>query len=161
DMSGDEIPDSYQFDPRDPTPLEGGAIQMPNMVAGVRDQSSLQTRNDVLIYTSEPLSHDMEVTGQIVVWLWANADSPDVDFVARLIDVHPNGFSQNLTDGIIRARLHYSSAASSLEPSHPYELKIDLWATANLFKSGHCIQLQIASACFPRWDLNPNNRENL
>ena len=149
DSPGDESPDSYTVDPHDPTPAWGGALQMSSMVAGVKDQRPLETRADLLVYTSEPLLQDTEVTGPIIVWLWAATDSSD--FVVRLVDVHPNGFAQNLTDGIIRAEFGDGAA----DP--PYEFKIDLWATANLFKAGHRIRLQIASACFPRWNLHTSS----
>ena len=99
------------------------------------------------------------MTGPVQVHLWGASSAPDTDFVARLTDVFPDGRSINLTDGIVRAR--YRSAAqgeapSLIEPGNPYLYIIDLWATSNVFKAGHCIRLQITSSSFPRWDRNPN-----
>jgi len=93
------------------------------------------------------------------VHLWASSSAPDTDFVARLVDVYPNGYVQNLNDGIIRARYRNfakGDAPSLIEPGKAYEYEIDLWATSNLFKAGHAIRLDITSSNFPRWDRNPN-----
>ncbi|MBZ0290473.1 MAG: CocE/NonD family hydrolase, partial [Anaerolineae bacterium] len=106
-----------------------------------------------------PLNQDMEVTGPVIVKLWAASDARDTDFVTNLIDVHPDGFAQNLCDGIIRARYRNGDTPELLQPNRPYEFTIDLWATANLFKEGHRMRLDIASASFPRWDRNPNTGE--
>ena len=157
EMPGEETADQYTFDPRNPTPTQGGAILMHELhKPGARDQRTIEARDDVLVYTSEALAHELEVTGPIVVKLWAASDARDTDFVARLVDVHPDGFAQNLTDGIIRARYRNGDRPELLNPGQPYEFTIDLWSTANVFKIGHRIRLDIASANFPRWDRNPN-----
>jgi putative CocE/NonD family hydrolase len=154
---GDEPPDHYEYDPAHPTPTSGGAILMNGLYnPGVRDQRQIEARGDVLTYTSAPLAHPVEVTGPVTLKLWAASDARDTDFVGRLVDVHPDGFAQNLTDGIIRARYRNSDSPELLEPGKPYELHIDLWSTANVFKAGHRVRLDIASASFPRWDRNPN-----
>lgn len=157
DRPGGEPADHFTYDPEDPTPTAGGAVLM-NAVfgAGVRDQRPIERRADVLVYTSAPLDHDVEVTGPVVVKLWAASSAPDTDFVARLVDVHPDGLAQNLADGIIRARYRDGDEPRLLEPGQAYEFTIDLWATSNVFKAGHRIRLDIASASFPRWDRNPN-----
>jgi putative CocE/NonD family hydrolase len=153
----DEAPDHYVYDPADPTPTVGGSILMPTLFgAGAKDQRSVEARADVLCYTSAPLTQDTEVTGPLLVRLWAATDAPDTDFVARLVDVHPDGMAQTLADGIVRARYRNGSTPEPLEPGQPYEFTIDLWATSNVFKAGHRIQVDIASASFPRWDRNPN-----
>jgi uncharacterized protein len=123
---------------------------------GVKDQRPIEAREDVLVYTTERLARDTEVTGPVVVKLWAASDARDTDFVARLVDVHPDGFAHNLTDGIIRARYRNGDTPEPLDTGKPYEYTIDLWSTANVFKTGHRIRLDIASANFPRWDRNPN-----
>ncbi len=154
---GDEPADHYVYDPENPTPTGGGALLMnPLFNPGVKDQRPLEAREDVLVYTSERLARDTEVTGPVVVRLCAASDARDTDFVARLVDVHPDGFAQNLTDGTIRARYRNGDTPELLEPGRPYEFTIDLWSTANVFKAGHRIRLDIASANFPRWDRNPN-----
>lgn len=157
---GEEPADAYEYDPHDPVPtLGGGLLMQPDFMAGPYDQRDIEARRDVLVFTSEPLAQETEVTGPVQVRLWAASSAPDTDFVGRLCDVHPDGRSINLTDGIIRARhrgMAQGEPASLLEPGRPYEYEIDLWATSNLFKAGHRIQLQITSSCFPRWDRNPN-----
>jgi uncharacterized protein len=111
----------------------------------------------VLVYTTPPLEAAMEVTGPIVVKLWAATTAPDTDFTAKLVDVDPTGYARNLTDGIIRARYREStSRASFIEPGRAYEYTIDLVATANVFKAGHRIRLEVSSSNFPRFDRNPN-----
>lgn len=155
-----EEPDHYAYDPEHPVITRGGALLMsPEFPAGPYDQRSVESRDDVLVYSTSPLDGDVEVTGPIKVRLWAASSAPDTDFVARLVDVYPDGFAQNLTDGIIRARYRGFVAGedpSPIEPGQAYEYEIDLWATSNRFKKGHRIRLDVTSSCFPRWDRNPN-----
>ncbi|MCA1647526.1 MAG: CocE/NonD family hydrolase [Chloroflexi bacterium] len=152
-----EPPDTYSYDPRSPVPTHGGALLMaPEFPTGPVDQRTIEARPDVLTFTTPPLEHDTEVTGPVRVQLWASSSAPDTDFVARLVDVYPDGRAYNLTDGIIRARFRDGGAASLLEPGRPYLFDIDLWATSNVFKAGHRIRLQVCSSNFPRWDRNPN-----
>jgi putative CocE/NonD family hydrolase len=152
-----ERPDRYTYDPAHPVPTRGGAVLMaPEFPSGPRDQRQIEARPDVLTYTTPPLEQDLEVTGPITVQLWACSSAPDTDFVARLVDVHPDGRAYNLTDGIIRARYRDGLLEKLLQPGQSYLLAIDLWATSNVFKAGHRIRLQITSSNFPRWDRNPN-----
>jgi hypothetical protein len=152
--------DQYIYDPAHPVPTHGGALLMaPEYRPGPYDQRPIESREDVLVYTSEVLPNDLEVTGPIKVHLWAASSAPDTDFVARLVDVHPDGYAQNLTDGIIRARyraFERGEAPGLIEPDVVYAYEIDLWATSNLFKAGHRIRLDVTSSSFPRWDRNPN-----
>jgi uncharacterized protein len=91
------------------------------------------------------------------VTLYAASSAVDTDFTAKLVDVHPSGLAQNLTDGIIRARCRQSTQRPELiEPGKVYKYTIDLWATSNVFKAGHSIRLEISSSNFPRFDRNPN-----
>lgn len=84
----------------------------------------------------------------------------DTDFTAKLVDVYPDGFAQNLTEGVIRARRRYSAERAELmNPSQPYKFSIDLWATSNIFKVGHRMRLEISSSNFPRFDRNLNTGE--
>ncbi|HEV2579345.1 MAG TPA: CocE/NonD family hydrolase, partial [Ktedonobacteraceae bacterium] len=153
--------DSFDYDPGDPVMTRGGALLMsPEYPSGPFDQRQTEGRNDVLVYTSAELTEDVEVTGPITVHLWAVSSAPDTDFVARLVDVSPDGYAQNLTDGIIRARYRNfarGEAPSLIEPGTAYEYDIDLWATSNVFKAGHRIRVDITSSNFPRWDRNPNS----
>jgi uncharacterized protein len=159
DAPGDEAADRFTYDPRDPVPTVGGATLMHAAYpAGARDQRTIERRSDVLIYTSAPLTEDVEVTGPVSVTLWAASSAPDTDFVARLVDVFPDGRAITLTDGIIRARARAGLAApeSLIEPGRAYAYDIDLWATSNLFRAGHRIRLHVTSSSFPRWDRNHN-----
>jgi uncharacterized protein len=153
-----ERPDTFTYDPANPVPTHGGALLMsPEFPSGPYDQRSIESRGDVLTYSTAPLERDVEVTGPVSVELWACSSAPDTDFVARLVDVYPDGRAYNLTDGIIRARYRDSfSDPCLLEPGTPYRFPIDLWATSNVFKAGHRIRVQITSSSFPRWDRNPN-----
>jgi putative CocE/NonD family hydrolase len=152
-----EPPDRYTYDPSNPVPTHGGALLMtPEFPAGPFDQRSIEARPDVLTYSTPPLERDVEVTGPVSVQLWACSSAPDTDFVARLVDVYPDGRAYNLTDGIIRARYRDGVLGSLLQPGQPYPFPIDLWATSNVFKAGHRIRVQITSSNFPRWDRNPN-----
>jgi uncharacterized protein len=140
-------------------PTRGGATLMsPEYPPGPMDQRDIESRADVLTFTTEVLQQDTEVTGPISVQLWACTTAPDTDFVARLVDVYPDGRPYNLTDGIVRASF---ANQKPLEPGRPYQFDIDLWATSNVFKAGHRIRLQVTSSCFPRWDRNPNTGKPL
>ncbi len=144
-----EAPDCYVYDPTNPVPTRGGpTLLTPEFPPGPWDQREIEARPDVLSFTTPPLPSDVEVTGPVEVKLWACTTAPSTDFVARLVDVWPDGRAFNLTDGIIRT--------SQLEPNRPYEHRIDLWATSNVFKAGHRIRVDITSSSFPRWDRNPN-----
>ena len=155
---GGERADEYIYDPNDPVPSLGGnnlAIDM-----GVQDQRPVEERKDVLVYTSEPLEQPLEITGPVSVALWASSSAVDTDFTAKLVDVHQDGYAQNLVDGMIRARYRESSSAPRLmEAGRPYRFTIDLWATSNVFLPGHRIRLEISSSNFPHFDRNLNTGE--
>jgi putative CocE/NonD family hydrolase len=106
------------------------------------------------------MAADMEVTGPVTLELWAKSSAADTDFTAKLVDMAPEGFAQNLTEGILRARFRDSQEAPMLvTPGQAYKLKIDLWATSNVFKKGHVLRLEVSSSNFPRFDRNPNTGE--
>jgi uncharacterized protein len=150
--------DTYLYDPNDPVPSLGGNNLTIDI--GVQDQRPVEERNDVLIYTSAPFEQPLEITGPVTVSLWASSSAVDTDFTAKLVDVHPNGYAQNLLDGIMRARYRESASAPKLmEAKKPYLFTIDLWATSNVFLPGHCIRLEISSSNFPRFDRNLNTGE--
>jgi len=128
----------------------------------------LSARRDVVVFQTEPLASDVEVTGEIEVKLWASSSTVDTDFTAKLVDVHPPnpdypaGFDQNLEDGIIRARFRDSLKQEKLmDPGAVYEFTIKLYPTSNVFKRGHRIRVDISSSNFPRFDVNPNTGEPL
>jgi hypothetical protein len=154
-----ENQDGYTYDPANPVPTVGGPLccDPAHLPAGPRDQSEVEKRKDVLVYSTEALTADTEVTGPVMLDLFARASTVDTDFTAKLVDVWPNGFAQNLTEGILRARFRNGTAAAEpLEPGKIYEYKIDLWSTSNVFLKGHKIRLEISSSNFPRFDRNLN-----
>ncbi len=155
----DEPSDGFVYNPAFPVPTRGGnTCCNPELVPwGVYDQRPLEYRNDMLVYTSEPLEEDLEVTGPISVKLYASTDGRDTDFTAKLVDVHPDGYAVNLCDNIVRARYHESREYQTLlEPGRVYEFTIDLWMTSNVFLKGHRIRVDVSSSNFPRFDRNPN-----
>ena len=163
-------PDEYDYDPKDPVPSIGGAILMPDVYgAGPRDQRAIEERQDVLVYTSEELLEDYTALGPVYVTLYAASSAPDTDFVARLVDVYPDGRAMVVTDGIIRASARESYPAPGIikptqptfiEPGEVYEYVLDLWATGLTFLEGHRIRVEVTSSSFPRWDRNLNTGED-
>ena len=152
---GEEPSDTYVYDPEEPVPTLGGSTLI--IPHGVYDQRTVEERQDVLVYTSDPLERDVEVTGPVTVKLVASSTARDTDFTAKLVDVHPDGYARNLQDGVIRARYRESASDPTLiRPGHVYDYDIDLWATSNVFLSGHRIRVEISSSNFPRFDRNPN-----
>lgn len=159
----DEPADHYTYDPARPVPTLGGPTLMhPFFRAGPRDQRPIEARPDMLVYTSEPLESPLEVTGPVSVTLYVASDAPDTDFVARLVDVRPDGTAIPLTDGI--ARMSYREGVGTptppLEPGRAYPVTIDLWATSNVFLPGHRIRLDVTSSNFPRWERNLNTGQS-
>jgi putative CocE/NonD family hydrolase len=153
--------DVYLYDPRDPAPTVGGPTFLPGLFiganAGPRDQRAAEARPDILTYTSAPLERPLEVTGPLSVTLYAATSASDTDFVARLIDVFPDGAARLLAEGIIRARFREGySQPSPIEPNRVYAYAINLVATSNLFQAGHRIRVDVTSSSFPRFDRNPN-----
>ncbi|MFT5030290.1 MAG: putative CocE/NonD family hydrolase [Candidatus Binatia bacterium] len=154
--SGAEKSDTYQYDPNDPVPTAGGN-NLGGAPAGPFDQTKVEQREDVLVYTSEPLKEAVEVTGPVKAIIFAATSAKDTDFTAKLVDVHPDGKAYNLCDGIIRARWRKSRTERDwIEPGKTHRYEIDLWVTSNLFKPGHRIRVEISSSNFPRFSRNPN-----
>jgi len=157
---GDEPADRYVYDPADPVPTRGGTTL--GLKAGVFDQREIEQRSDVLVYTGETLASDLEVTGPVTMVLYAASSAPDTDFTAKLCDVRPDGYVQNIVEGVVRARFRDSlSAPSPIVPERVYEYRLDLWATSHLFKAGHRLRLEVSSSNFPRYDRNPNTGHEL
>jgi uncharacterized protein len=159
---GKEIADQYVYDPGNPVPTVGGPLccDGEHWAPGPRDQRSVEAREDVLVYSTPALTQDIEVTGPVSVELYAKSSAADTDFTAKLVDVWPDGFAQNLTEGILRARYRESQESPTMiNPGQVYKLAIDLWATSNVFKKAHILRLEISSSNFPRFDRNLNTGE--
>jgi predicted acyl esterase len=146
---------SYKYDPHDPVPTIGG--QNLNMAKGPMDQRKVESRGDVLLFTSDTLREPVEITGRVKARLFVSSDCPDTDFTVKLTDVYPDGRSMLLTDGILRTRFRESIERESfLEPGKVYELTVDLWSTSIVFNRGHKVRLAVSSSNAPRFDPNPN-----
>lgn len=155
-----EPQDGYTSNPLDPVPF----ITEPSFaqIGSADDYRSVQRRDDVLVYTSEPLKEDEEVCGPIKLQLWASSTAKDTDFMGMLQDVWPNGYAQRLIDGMVRARFRDGMSSPSLiEPGKIYAYNLDLWNTCNTFKAGHRIRVQLASQAFPKYDRNPQTGAEL
>jgi len=154
-----DAPDTFVFDPRNPVPTHGGAVCCNPAIFpwGPMDQRPVERRTDVLVYTSDALKEDLEVTGPIKVVLHAATSAQDTDFTAKLVDVFPDGVARNLTDGVLRLRYRESLEKPVLAtPGQTYEIRIDAGVTSNVFGKEHRIRLEISSSNFPRFDRNPN-----
>ncbi len=160
---GSETADQFVYDPANPVPTTGGPLCCDggHLPAGPRDQRAVEAREDVLVYSTPVLERDVEVTGHVMLELWAKSTAVDTDFTAKLVDVWTNGFAQNLTEGIVRAKYRGSQEKPELmTPGEVYKLAVDLWSTSNVFKKGHRIRLEISSSNFPRFDRNLNTGES-
>jgi len=175
-------PTRYSFDPRNPVPTIGGNVSSEGvlMPRGAQDQRCypahwlckdtlpLSARQDVVVFTTLPLERDVEVTGRLVVKLWAGSNAPDTDFTAKLVDVYPPsgdfpaGVDLNIGDSIVRARYGESlKTAKMIEANRPTEYTIEMYPTSLVFQRGHRIRVDISSSNFPRFDVNPNTGEPL
>ncbi len=143
--SYDSSRQAYTFNPADPVPSIGGAVL--GARAGAKKQNEIEERDDILVYTSEVLKDNVEVTGKIKLILHVSTDVVNTDFMAKLCDVYPDGSSFNISEGAIRR---------TYNGHNPAEIEIELNPTSNVFRSGHRIRLSISSSSYPRFSLNYN-----
>jgi len=157
DAAGDPPPDVFSYDPADPVPFISDFASS-SQIGGPDDYAAVEERPDVLVYTTGPLESDVEVTGPVRLELYASSSAVDTDFTAKLLDVHPDGFSQRLCDSMVRARFRsgYLEPESRLVPGAVTAFEIDMWSTSHVFKAGHRIRLQVSSSAFPKYDRNLN-----
>lgn len=158
-----EPADKYVYDPADPAPTRGGPLccDGTHEPPGAFDQRPVENREDVLVYTTPPFKQDTEVTGPITLELYASSSAVDTDFTGKLVDVGPNGYAQNLTEGILRGRYRTSrEKAELMNPGEVYRLTLSLWSTSNVFLAGHMLRLEVSSSNFPRFDRNLNTGED-
>ena len=159
----EEKPDQYLYDPNDAVPTIGGPLCCKPLATGIgpQDQRPAEARGDVLVFSSPAFTRDTEVTGPIVLDLYVSSSAVDTDFTGKLVDVWPNGFAQNLTDGVLRLRYRNSQEKPELaNPGDVYHISMDLGATSNVFQIGHKLRLEVSSSNFPRFDRNPNTGGN-
>jgi putative CocE/NonD family hydrolase len=161
---GDEPPDRYIYDPENPAPSRGGPVcctGTPDAPEGSFDQSEIETRNDVLVYSTPALTEGIEVTGPIEAVLYVSSSAVDTDFTAKLVDVYPDGTAYNVQEGILRARYRQGFDRKVwMKAGEVVEVRIDLQATSNYFPPGHRIRLEVSSSNFPRFDRNLNTGGN-
>lgn len=144
---------SFVDNPADPVPTEGGYLHG----ECVEDQAQLEKRADVLSFTTPVLKTPVAVTGTVRAQLWVSSTAPDTDFVARLVDVYPNGYSMIVAEGEMRMRFRNGTdRAAPVTPGKIYPLTITMAPTSNLFATGHRIRVDISSTDFPRLEPNPN-----
>jgi putative CocE/NonD family hydrolase len=144
--------DELIHDPGNPVPTVGGATMLPHYTAsaGQRDQQTVEDRVDVLVYSTPPLDEDLTVVGPVVARLWVSSPSPTFDLAAKLCDVHPDGRAMILCDGITRV----GEIVAAAEPDEPTLIEVDLIATANVFRAGHQVRLELAGSNYPKFDLH-------
>ncbi len=152
-LSSESEPDRYIYDPSDPTPNLGGALM--GREAGAKDNRVLEARSDVLVFTSEPMSKDLEVIGPLRAELYIRSSLKWTDFFIRLCDLYPSGKSINISDGIRRLR----PGRPEPDPDDCLRVIIELWPTAYCFRQGHCIRLQVSSGAHPRYARNTGSGE--
>jgi putative CocE/NonD family hydrolase len=166
-MPGTQGAEEYSYDPLNPVPTTGGAtMHMGADLAGPADQSTVENRDDVLVFTTSPLEEPLTVFGEVTATLFAASNAMDTDFVVRLCRVTPDGRSIGLADGIVRASWRDACAEGGvfragppkrpLTPGQAEEFNINLWSTACTFQPGDSIRVQVTSSCHPRWDRNLN-----
>ena len=157
--AGEEKPDRFSYNPEYPVQTIGGNnCCSPDIVPwGPYDQRPVESRSDVLCFTTDPMTSDFEVTGPIKLKMYALTDCLDTDWTAKVVDVSPDGYAKNLCDNIIRGRYRQGFEKQNLlEPGQVYEYEIDIGVTANVFKARHRIRLEVSSSNFPRFDRNLN-----
>jgi putative CocE/NonD family hydrolase len=152
--SGDQSR-SYKYDPKNPVPTVGGQELL--LPKGPMDQRKVESRSDVLVFSTDVLAEPVEVTGRILAQLFVSSDCSDTDFTVKLTDVYPDGRSMLVTDGILRSRYRTSFEQEEfLEPGKVVELIVDLWSTSLVFNKGHRIRVAVSSSNAPRFEPNPN-----
>lgn len=157
------VADSFTYDPMNPVPALGGGVCCNNDVAlgGSYDQRGIEARADVLVYTSEVLDEELEITGSIRATLYVSSDVKDTDFTVKLVDVYPDGTAYNIDDTIFRTRYRdgYDKQVF-MQDGEVYELKLPSMSTSYLFKDGHRIRVEVASSKFPQYMRNLNTGGN-
>ncbi|MBK3574955.1 CocE/NonD family hydrolase [Streptomyces sp. MBT65] len=149
DPSGESTPDSYRYDPSDPTPAVGGARMTVTQRAGRVDNKALEARPDVLTYTTAVLDQDVEVIGEVAAEIWFRSSLPSADVFVRLCDVDERGRSFNICDGL----------TALVDADRAHSATVGMWPTAHRFKRGHRIRVQVSSGAFPRYNRNPGTGE--
>ncbi|HEX6650004.1 MAG TPA: CocE/NonD family hydrolase [Pyrinomonadaceae bacterium] len=155
-----DTPDRFEYDPMNPVPSYGGNVCCTGnaITAGAFDQRKMETRPDILVYSTEPLREGIEVSGPIEVTLYVSSDAKDTDFTVKLIDVYSDGRAYNLDETIQRMRYRdgYDKPNVWMQRDKVYKVILQPMTTSNYFAAGHRIRIEISSSNFPRFDRNLN-----
>ncbi|HTP35651.1 MAG TPA: CocE/NonD family hydrolase [Candidatus Acidoferrales bacterium] len=161
---GADSPDNFTYDPMDPVPSYGGNVCCTGnaVTGGAFDQRKMEARQDILVYSSEPLADGIEVSGPIDVTLYVSSDVKDTDITVKLIDVYPDGTAYNLDETIQRLRYRegYEKPPVWMQPSIVYKVALQPMTTSNFFSAGHRVRIEVSASNFPRFDRNMNTGGN-
>jgi putative CocE/NonD family hydrolase len=155
--------DAFTYDPMNPVASYGGNVCCTGnaVKGGSFDQQIMETRNDILVYTTDPLKEGVEVTGSIETTLYVSSDVKDTDFTVKLIDVYPDGSAYNLDETIQRVRFREGyNKELFMEEGKIYKVDLTPMSTSNYFNEGHRIRIEISSSNFPRFARNMNTGGN-
>jgi putative CocE/NonD family hydrolase len=154
--------DTFLFDPMNPVPTHGGAnFHFMLHLVGVKDQRDIEEREDVLVYTSDPLAEELEITGPIKAVVHVSSEGRDTDFTAKLVQVKPDGYARIIEEGIQRVSFRNGPGERELiDPGEVYEITIEMGSTAITIPAGHRLRLEVSSSNFPKYDRNPNTGED-
>jgi putative CocE/NonD family hydrolase len=161
DMPGSESPDRFTYDPENPVPTVGGAmigaLNVPGMRPGPIEQSSIEARPDVLVYSTAPFTSATEISGPVTLRLFASTSAVDTDFTAKLTVVESDGKSFNLCEGLLRVSgRNFTGKPEPAEAGKIYELMIGVGQTSIVIAKGQRLRLQVSSSNFPQYDRNMN-----
>ena len=151
--------DGYTYDPANPVQSVSSrtAGARGGLPQGSVDNRKVEERQDVLVYTSEPLGSGMEITGPVAATIYLSTDVVDTDVSIKLVDVHPDGRAHNITEGIARAKYRNSySNPELMTPGQVYKIPVELFPTSNYFQAGHRIRIEVSSSDFPNFARNLN-----
>jgi len=153
-------PDTFTYDPMNPVTSHGGNVCCTGTAiqAGSFDQRKMESRNDVLVYTTEPFKEGTEVSGPITPTLYVSSDAKDTDFTVKVLDVYPDGRAYNLDESIqrMRYRAGYDKPLTWMEKDKVYKVTLQPLTTSNYFEAGHRLRIEVSSSNFPRFDRNMN-----
>ncbi len=162
--SSTDRPDGFTYDPENPVPSYGGNVCCTGnaVTGGAFDQRKMESRADILVYTSEPLKNGIEVSGPIDVTLYVSSDAKDTDFTVKVLDVYPDGRAYNLDENIQRLRYRdgYDKPPVWMERGKVYKVVLQPMNTSNYFDAGHRVRIEVSSSNFPRFDRNMNTGGN-
>ncbi len=155
DAPGEEPSDTFRYDPLNPVPTVGGGGRFD----GAFDHRRVEERDDVLVYSTPPFEQPFEIHGPLRLELSVASDAPEADFTAKLLEVSPEGFARNLSEGVVRSRYALPPGEARMRPGHVYQLELDLLNTSNRFEPGSRLRLEVSAGSYPRFDRNPQTGE--